>query len=69
MSWACARTARERVGAPPLRLDDPALQHRPLGLEALPDCFKAELVQAAERGQIGRNKSRVGHVEVFRIEA
>jgi hypothetical protein len=62
--------------APPLiavgGLNDPARQDRPVGLEALPGDFEPELVQTAERRQIGTaeacigsNTGRVRHVEVF----
>jgi hypothetical protein len=51
--------------APSVVVDDPTLQHRTVGLEALPDHDKAEFVEAAERRQVRARKSRVGHVEVF----
>ena len=34
-------------------------------LEALPDDFEAELLQASERGQVRASEGSVGHVEVF----
>jgi len=46
---------------------DAAFQHGPIGLKTLPNGFKAELVQAAERGQVRASKGSVGHVEVFRM--
>jgi hypothetical protein len=64
--------------APPLiavgGLNDPARQDRPVWLEALPGDFEPELIQTAERRQIGTaeacigsNTGRVRHVEVFRV--
>ncbi|MFU0804559.1 MAG: hypothetical protein ACFWTS_03490 [Pseudoclavibacter caeni] len=53
--------------APPVRRHDTTLDHRPIRLQPLPDGLETEFVQTAERGEIGRNKSRVGHVEVFRM--
>src|SRR5699024_10979624 len=53
--------------APPVRLDDPALKHRPIGLEALADDLQAELVQTDERGQVRADEGSVRHVEVFRM--
>ena len=62
--------------------DDPARQDRPARLEALPGDLQPELVEPAERRQIGRPegqtnsqirtagadvRSSVGHVEVFRM--
>jgi len=46
---------------------DPAGQHRPIRLEALPDDVQAELVEAAERGQVRGSEGSVKHVEVFRL--
>lgn len=53
--------------APPVRRHDTTLDHRPIRLQPLPDGLETEFVQTSERGEIGRNKSRVGHVEVFRM--
>ncbi len=53
--------------APLVRLLDPAGQDRSLWLEALPDDFEAEVVQAAERGQVRAGEGSVKHVEVFRM--
>ena len=64
--------------APPLiavgGLNDPARQDRPVGLEALTGHLQPELIQTAERRQIGtaearidNNTGRVRHVEVFRV--
>ncbi len=38
--------------APPIRLDDPASQHRPVGLDPLRDDLKTEPIEAAERSQV-----------------
>jgi len=54
------------LATPRVVVDDAALQHRPVGLEHLPDGFEAELVEAAERGQVRGCERRVVHVEVFR---
>ena len=54
------------LATPRVIVDDTALQHRPIGLEMLPDGFEAELVEAAERGQVGRGEGSVVQVEVFR---
>ncbi len=51
--------------APLVRLDDPALQHRPMRIDALPDGNKPELIETAEDGQIGRVEGSVEHVGVF----
>lgn len=51
--------------APRIRIDQSALDHRPIGLESLPDGFEAELVETTERGQIGRGEGSLEHVEVF----
>ena len=53
--------------APLIRLADPARQHRPAGLQTLPDYHQAELVKAGERRQIRDRECSVGHVEVFRM--
>jgi hypothetical protein len=52
--------------APRVVIDDAALQHCPVWLEQLPDGLKAELVEAAERGQVRGRERRVVQVEVFR---
>jgi hypothetical protein len=39
--------------APLVGVDDPAGQHRPVRVEALPGHNEAELVEAAEHGQVG----------------
>jgi hypothetical protein len=46
---------------------DAAFQHGPIRLKTLPNGFKAELIQAAERGQVRTGEGSVGHVEVFRM--
>jgi hypothetical protein len=53
--------------APRIGLDDPAGQHRPVGLQTLPADFETELVEAAERGQVRTSEGTVSHVEVFRM--
>jgi hypothetical protein len=65
------RVARAALAAaaptPLVRLGDPAGQDRPTRLEPLPEDFQAELVQAAERGQVRASEASVKHVEVFRM--
>jgi hypothetical protein len=51
---------------PRIRLADTALDHSSIGFETLPDGFKAEVVETAERGEAGRSEGSVEHVEVFR---
>ena len=46
-------------------LKDPAREHRPVGLEALPGHLKTERVEPAERGQVRAGECSVAHVEVF----
>jgi hypothetical protein len=53
--------------APLVGLHDPAGQHRTIGLQALPDDFKAELVQAGEGGQVRTGEGSDRNVEVFRL--
>jgi hypothetical protein len=55
------------ASAPAVRFDDPARQYRTIRLEPLPGDFKAELVEAAERGQVRGAEGTVKHVEVFRM--
>ena len=55
------------VPAPRVRISDPALQHRPVGLEALTDRGQSQMVQQAEAIEIGGSESRLSHVEVFLI--
>lgn len=52
---------------PVVALNDAALQHRPIRLEALADGYETELIETAEHGQIGRGEDSVEHVEVFRM--
>lgn len=53
--------------APVVRLQDPAREHGPVGLEQLAGDFQVELVQAGESGQVGAREGSVEHVEVFRV--
>lgn len=48
-------------------IGDTAFQHRPIGFQSLPDGFEAELIRAAEGGQVRASEGSVGHVEVFRV--
>ena len=61
------RTLSTTLPTPRIGLGDPALDHRPIRLEQLPDSFEAELIQSAERGQIRRGEGSLEHVEVFRM--
>jgi len=51
--------------APLIGLSDPAGEDRAVRLEPLPDDVQAELVEAAERGQVRGSEGSVRHVEVF----
>ena len=51
---------------PRVVLDDAAFDRGPIRLDQLADGDEAELVEAAERGQVRDRESRVEHVEVFR---
>ncbi len=57
--------------APLVRFDDPAREHRAVGLKTLARGYEAELVESAERGQVGTGEARlrgsVRHVAVFRM--
>jgi len=55
------------AAAPVVRFDDPARQHGPVELEALPEHLQAERVQTSERGQIRGGEGSVRHVEVFPV--
>ena len=81
-SWDASPAARAPAAGPRCReprlrsrtgdttwsgIDDPARQHRPVGLKPLPDDLEAELVEAAERGQVRAGEGSVRHVEVFRM--
>ena len=63
--------ARTRFGAaataPRVRVSDAALDHRTVWFEVLPGRGQAELLEAAERGQISGQEGSVRHVEVFRM--
>src|SRR5215475_8850961 len=48
-------------------LQDPARQDRAIGLQTLADHDQAELIQAAERGQVRAAEDSVRHVEVFQM--
>lgn len=52
--------------APRIRLRDPALDHRPIRVEALPDGHETDLVETPEHGQIRGREGSVVHVEVVR---
>ncbi len=51
---------------PRVVLDDAAFDRGPIRLDQLADGDEAELVEAAEHGQVRGRESRVEHVEVFR---
>lgn len=57
------------LATPRIRLSDPALDHRPIRRETLPDGYETELVEAAERGQIRGREGSVEHVEVFQMDS
>jgi len=57
------------LATPRIILDDPALDHRPIRFQPLPDSLQAELVKATEGGQIGRGEGSVEHVEVFPVDS
>ena len=44
--------------APPISLHDPALQHRPTGLQVLADDIQAKPVQTSERSQVRTSEAR-----------
>lgn len=52
---------------PQVRLNNSALDDRAIRRQMLPDSVKSKLIESAERGQIGRAKSRLRHVEIFRM--
>ncbi len=64
VSWRSFRTAGS---APRIRLDNTALDHRPIKPKVLSDSFQAELVEPAEHGEVRRSEGSVEHVEVFRM--
>jgi hypothetical protein len=59
------------AATPPIFVDDPTRQHRPVGLHALPGHLQPELIKAAEGGQLSAGEARttgsVVHVEVFQM--
>ena len=55
--------------APVVGFEHAALDHRAIRLEALPNGFEADAVEAAERGQAGRDEGSVVNVEVFQIDS
>jgi hypothetical protein len=63
------------AGTPLVGFEDPAREHGTAGFEALAGHRKSELVETAERGQIGAREpssgacrdGSVGHVEVFQM--
>lgn len=56
------------VPAPRGGFGETAFQDRPCGLEPLAGDFEAEVVEAAERRQVGCSEGSVGHVGVFRMD-
>ena len=68
--WPGHRVTRHTLSAalptPRIVVDDAALKYCPVGLEQLSDGFEAELVEAAERGEVRGRERRVVQVEVFR---
>jgi hypothetical protein len=62
-------TFRPALRTPRIGIGDTTLQHHPVRLEPLPDRVKAELIEAAERGQIRGREGSVVHVEVFRLDS
>ena len=66
------RTLAAAAMTPPVRLDHPTRQHRPIRLEPLTSDFQAQLVKPAERGQISTGEasatSSVGQVEVSQMD-
>jgi len=53
---------------PLIGLEDAAGQHSAVGFESLPDDVEAELLEAAERGQVRAREGSVRHVEVFQMD-
>ena len=60
------------AAAPPIFIGDPARQHGPIRIEALPGHLQSEFVEAAESRQVSAGEARptgsVRHVEVFRMD-
>ena len=64
----CPRDALTAAAAAPLvGLDDAAHQDRATRVDPLPEDLEAELIEAAERGQVRESEGSVRHAEVFRI--
>jgi hypothetical protein len=55
------------TATPAVRCDDPTHEDRTVRVEPLPDDFKTELVEPAERGQVRAGEGSVKHVEVFQM--
>ncbi len=53
--------------APPVLLDEPARQHRPISSDVLTGHHQPEFIEAAESGQIRTSEGNVRHVEVFQM--
>lgn len=71
VTWGTFTTT---AATPLIGFEDPARQDRTVGFEALAGDDEAELVEAAEGGQVGVGErvraladGSVGHVEVFRM--
>jgi hypothetical protein len=64
VSWSTFASA---APTPLIRFNDSARENRTVRLEPLPRDFKAELVEAAERGQVRTGEGSVRHVEVFQM--
>jgi hypothetical protein len=59
------RTTATATPTPVIWFGDPARQHRPIRLEALPHDFETELIQAAKRSQVRASEGSVEQVGVF----
>jgi hypothetical protein len=55
--------------APVVGFDHAILNHRSIRVEALPDSFESEIIEAAETGQARRSEGSVVHVEVIQIDS
>ena len=53
--------------APVISLDNPAFQHRVVGIQLLTAGPQTQVIQSAERGQVSRAEGSVTHVEVFQV--
>src|ERR1700712_1216643 len=58
---------RATSAAPLIIVNDPALKDRPIRFQELAQDLQAQPVQPGKRGHIRVSKSRVSHVEVFRM--